>query len=1191
MRLSPLVWVWLWVWASLQSIHADMDLSLVTLHGDIDPASYNGFYDLSLAYNSLTSDVSIAINPSLSLHTVQAMVQHKIDFGAVVIPLPPLTARTSPSWTLLPLLLTALVPIYRLDALGTESPPVVIGREVMARIFLGEITWWNDSAIADDNRELDMPEQPILVMIQPGVAGLNLILKRALASFYPPFLNLTMTVSTDDDFPTSAYAQGSLIIPPGATNLVTAVVANDGAFTVAWQSVALALGVNVASMVNAAQQVVTANTSSLSYAALERGSAPLPSRLSTADLTDASSAAAWPLALFSYLLIDLNYSRSTCQARQQLVEFFLFCYQSGVAAMLLSARGYTVLPGLIMTQLDVISTLSTQVLCDGNAALPAQVTLLRQIGMSQTSTSLMGLLMSLYEDPDNGGTQDVVWSVYPASDSVLLEKVVASELDVVLLNPDNVDSAAYQALQDSGEYWILPTFGLGVSWFTNPQLSTSINIADQPLVMTTDLFSLILDACLVDWADPRLLPLNPWLATVVGVNLTLPAVPMPTALGCSGTTNAAPLQRYFQTLAQNSTSTDSSVVGCLAAFNAPGNSVAAAYASCTNLPQQDVLFAPNEIIATSLALGIYGCMAMGIVDGDPAKLFPDLAVTGSTGSTDIVGSSWTNIQSCFDDTFDPLTLTFDYRHSQDPQCWPLSQQLVVVVRKQYWSAVTVVNSSSCIPGLDTLQLLYWLYNTPVIDTATAAHNIAQLIDSGDAYDAYSAIINAVLCDDSTLFITLPTIWQLNRGLQSLGYAVGSIGMVMVVCFSVFTIRYHRHPLIRSSSPIFLSISFLGLLLLFASIIALVSPVTATSCSAFQWLLNLGITLTFGPLFAKTWRIYRIFGRRKLSVVKISNGKLMAIVVVLFVVELLLMALWQGISPLQPHLTVASQGNPTVYTNYVQCSTQGAGSSMLAVIGVEKGLLFLFGALMAFSTRKVSSQFNESSQIALSIYNAVFMTAICGVIAYVVSAMGDVLVGLILFVALWVGLLTAGLLIVPKIMAILRPDPTAAEVGSVAGTRGDNRSSSTQFEFISLDLLNTLALVQSYIAALRQHLDLVMAKEVAFKLRAGTKGLRSVASFDNRVAPGRLPPARAESAESAAPMPAPKLLPRASSHHRAQSMAPSDTPTPELQHSSGSGPQDAEVEKEQPLGVVSPVLKSSSATSTSRISILASSASR
>lgn len=66
-----------------------------------------------------------------------------------------------------------------------------------------------------------------------------------------------------------------------------------------------------------------------------------------------------------------------------------------------------------------------------------------------------------------------------------------------------------------------------------------------------------------------------------------------------------------------------------------------------------------------------------------------------------------------------------------------------------------------------------------------------------------------------------------------------------------------------------------------------------------------------------------------------------------------MIVWQALSPFKPHTTSTVEGSPGRIHDYSQCGASGEGSSMVAVAVVEKGLLLVFGALMAFSTRKVS----------------------------------------------------------------------------------------------------------------------------------------------------------------------------------------------------------------------------------------------
>jgi len=450
------------------------------------------------------------------------------------------------------------------------------------------------------------------------------------------------------------------------------------------------------------------------------------------------------------------------------------------------------------------------------------------------------------------------------------------------------------------------------------------------------------------------------------------------------------------------------------------------------------------------------------------------------------------MMACAYDTFNPLTMTFDLTKSKNTSCYPSTQQFVAIVRKQYYSGSSVTNASSCTRGLDALEMLQWLFTNKDIDALTNSVNIGRLSNVAGVENAYINALNGAVCDNETLLITLPIIWSLSSGLQGFGFAAAIIGFVLTSLLMAFTIVYHRHPIIRSSSPMFMLISLFGVMLLFIGAVALVTAVSDASCSTLSWLINLGIIVTFAPLFAKTWRIYRIFGRRKLSVVKISNRKLLFIVIVLFAMETIIMIVWQALSPLQPIIASTMEGSPSRVHQYEQCGVEGDGSAMFAVVAVEKGVLLLFGALMAFSTRRVSSQFNESSQIALAIYNVVFSIGIIAPIIVVINATGDVLTALLLFVLLWIAFFTACILVIPKALHILSPQSAEQNNNSVAASSGNSQSG---YSFLSMDILSTVAVATGYLAALRKHIEGVEKHISSMKRSAGRESVAQNKSME------------------------------------------------------------------------------------------------
>lgn len=218
---------------------------------------------------------------------------------------------------------------------------------------------------------------------------------------------------------------------------------------------------------------------------------------------------------------------------------------------------------------------------------------------------------------------------------------------------------------------------------------------------------------------------------------------------------------------------------------------------------------------------------------------------------------------------------------------------------------------------------------------------------------------------------------------------------------------------------FLLMSLVGIMILYVAPMFLVATPSLANCSAMLWLANLGFTITFAPLFAKTWRIYRIFGMRKLSITKISNRQLAAIVGAIVGIDVILMIIWQAMNPLQPGVTLQLQGSTTY--SYTQCMLpSGSGTSGVAIVAVvvaTKGAMILFGCIMSFSTRKVSTNFNESQNIAWAIYNVI---GACGIIAPIiaaVNAVGTTLIILEVFLVLWICSFTLAILYVPKLVVL------------------------------------------------------------------------------------------------------------------------------------------------------------------------------
>jgi hypothetical protein len=172
----------------------------------------------------------------------------------------------------------------------------------------------------------------------------------------------------------------------------------------------------------------------------------------------------------------------------------------------------------------------------------------------------------------------------------------------------------------------------------------------------------------------------------------------------------------------------------------------------------------------------------------------------------------------------------------------------------------------------SLSLVQWLLTTPTLSEAAHTNGVVRVTERRHIYNAVINTLRNIKCDGETMLITQPIIWNLATGIESFAYAAVACGWCAIVAIALFMFKERGTTVFRSASVPSMSLILCGLSLVLAACVALVSAPSVSSCSAIVWLGCLGFTLTFSPLFLKTWRIYKIFDRKALHVVKISNKK-------------------------------------------------------------------------------------------------------------------------------------------------------------------------------------------------------------------------------------------------------------------------------------------------------------------------------
>ncbi|KAH8409568.1 hypothetical protein KR222_008550 [Zaprionus bogoriensis] len=231
--------------------------------------------------------------------------------------------------------------------------------------------------------------------------------------------------------------------------------------------------------------------------------------------------------------------------------------------------------------------------------------------------------------------------------------------------------------------------------------------------------------------------------------------------------------------------------------------------------------------------------------------------------------------------------------------------------------------------------------------------------------------------------------------------LSSVGIALAIAFLAFNLHFRKLKAIKLSSPKLSNITAVGCIFVYATVILLgldhstlpsAADSFATVCTARVYLLSAGFSLAFGSMFAKTYRVHRIFTRTG-SVFKdkmLQDIQLILLVCGLLLVDALLVTLWVVADPMERHLhnltlEISAIDRSVVYQPQVEVCRSQHTQTWLGVLYAYKGLLLVVGVYMAWETRHVKiPALNDSQYIGVSVYSVVITSAIVVVLANLIS---------------------------------------------------------------------------------------------------------------------------------------------------------------------------------------------------------------
>ena len=213
----------------------------------------------------------------------------------------------------LPTVLGAVVPAYNVPGIKTD---LKFNGKVLADIFMGKITSWNDPAIAKLNPGVSLPGTPIVVAHRSDGSGTTYIWTDYLSKVSPDWQG-GPGKGTSVKWPVGLGAKGN----EGVAGLIRQM---EGAIGYVELIYALQNKINFGVVQNAAGEFVKASLESTTSAAASMKSIPADFRVS---ITNAPGKEAYPIASFTWLLVPAEWKDASKQ--KIMVDFLTWMLDQG----------------------------------------------------------------------------------------------------------------------------------------------------------------------------------------------------------------------------------------------------------------------------------------------------------------------------------------------------------------------------------------------------------------------------------------------------------------------------------------------------------------------------------------------------------------------------------------------------------------------------------------------------------------------------------------------------------------------------------------------------------------------------------------------------------------------------------------------------------------------------------------------
>ena len=250
------------------------------------------------AYPSVNG-TNIVYQPIGSGGGIQAITNRTVDFGASDAPLTPDQFTNCKGCVQIPWALGGTAVMVNLKT--NAHAPLHITGPLLARIYLGQITSWDDPAIKALNPGISLPNQKITPVYRSDGSGTSYNFTDYLSSVSPAFKS-KVGVSTQPPFPTGVGGKGS-------SGVAGVVKSTDGAIGYADIAYAVTNHIQVMAVRNAGGKYTTPGIKSISAASAAFKNVGTTGEVHIVN-PPKSAPTAYPISTYTYVIIPQKTSNA-----------------------------------------------------------------------------------------------------------------------------------------------------------------------------------------------------------------------------------------------------------------------------------------------------------------------------------------------------------------------------------------------------------------------------------------------------------------------------------------------------------------------------------------------------------------------------------------------------------------------------------------------------------------------------------------------------------------------------------------------------------------------------------------------------------------------------------------------------------------------------------------------------------------